>query len=152
MAAEAAEAARRAAQEALDRELMPPPAPPVTRQDILEQEERAVPKQPPVRVARLPGIRRLLEEIAPELNEARDSGRVADAVRLEDEFYRSMLTRYRRGSTIPSTAQEKYEVLRDLLQLWRRKGFRSSTFYAEMEREYRNVFERVNFQFDDPAA
>ena len=73
-------------------------------------------------------------------------------MRLEDEFYNALLRRYIRGRTPPSNAQEKYELLRDLLQHWRRRGFRSSVFYAEMEREYRNVFERVNFQFDDPAA
>ena len=40
MAAEAAETARWAALEALDRELMPPPASPVRRRDVVEQEER----------------------------------------------------------------------------------------------------------------
>ena len=152
MAVVAAEAAQRAAQEALDRELMPPPAPPVTRRDVLEQEERLVPKSPPVRLVRSPQELRPLETIAEDLNKTRDDRRVADAVRLETEFYNALSSWGIRRGTLPSNAQEKYEVLRDLLQHWRRLGARFSTFYAEMEREYRHVFESVRSQFDDPAA
>ena len=148
MAAVAAEAARRAAQEALDRELMPPPAPIVTRRDVLEREERLVPKSSPV-VARRSS--RLLEQILGDLNEARRERKLADAEMYEDELYRKLVSQCASADIMPTSVQEKYELLTDLLQRWRECGARGTAFYSALEQEYRNVFERVSFEFDDPA-
>ena len=52
---------------------------------------------------------------------------------------------------MPGSAQDKYEMLRDLIQHWRDTGARGTTFYNALEQEYRHVFERVSFEFDDPA-
>ena len=68
----------------------------------------------------------------------------------EDELYRKLVSQYASADIMPSV-QEKYELLRDLLQRWREWGARGTTFYNALEQEYRNVFERVSFEFDDPA-
>ena len=126
---------------------MPPPVPFVTRRDIFEQEERPVPKSPPAAPAR---PHRTLETIARRLNQARAPGQIAEAERLEDEFYRKLVTHYASTDTMPSNAQEKYDILRELMQRWRDIGGRATEFYRVLEREYRNVFELVSFRFDDP--
>ena len=51
---------------------------------------------------------------------------------------------------MPSNAQEKYDILRELMQRWRDIGARATEFYRVLEREYRNVFELGSFRFDDP--
>ena len=156
MSVVAAEAAQRAAQEALDRELMPPPAPPVTRRDILEQEERPVPKSPPkappkARATAPP--QRPLTTIAAELNYARRMGRSTDAERLDNELCRKLATQCARTPTpIPSSAQEKYEVLRDIIQHWRNLERPYDEEFAMLDLEYRKQFPLISFQFDDPAA
>ena len=127
---------------------MPPPVPFVTRRHILEQEERPVPKQPAV-VAERP--QRTLEAIARRLSQARATGQRAEAERLEDEFYRKLVTHYTNTDVMPGSAQEKYEMLRDLIQNWRDAGARGATFYNALEQEYRHAFERVSFELNDPA-
>ena len=49
---------------------------------------------------------------------------------------------------MPTNSQEKYVLLRDVIGILRETGFRR---IDELEQEYRHVFERVSFKFDDPA-
>ena len=84
-----------------------PPVPFVMRRDVLEQQERVVPRQPPGDVAR---NRRPLGTIAAELNWARRMRRSADAKRLDEEFDRKLATEYARAP-MPSNPQEKYEMV-----------------------------------------
>ena len=60
------------------------------------------------------------------------------------------MTHYASTDTMPSNAQEKYDILRELMQRWRDIGARATEFYRVLEQEYRNVFEPVSFRFDDP--
>ena len=76
---------------------------------------------------------------------------MADAEMYEDELYRKLVSQYASADIMPTSVQEKYELLRDLLQRWREWGARGTAFYTALEQEYRNVFERVSFEFDDPA-
>ena len=76
---------------------------------------------------------------------------MADAEMCEDELYRKLVSQHASTDIMPTSVQEKYEVLRDLLQRWREWGARGTAFYNAIEQEYRNVFERVSFEFDDPA-
>ena len=87
------------------------PHPNVTRRDILEREERPVPKAPPV-VARRSS--RLLETILEDLNEARRERTLADAEMYEDELYPKLVSQYASADIMPTSVQEKYELLRDL--------------------------------------
>ena len=91
----------------------------VTRRDILEQEERPVPKQPAV-VAERP--QRTLEAIARRLSQARATGQRAEAERLEDELFRKLATDYARAP-MPSNAQEKYEMLLDIMKLFQARDW-----------------------------
>ena len=97
------------------------------------------------------GPKRTLETMARRLSQARATGQRAEAERLEDEFYRKLVTHYTSTDVMPGSAQDKYEMLRDLTQHWRDSGARGATFYTTLEQEYRHVFERVSFEFDDPA-
>ena len=143
----AAQRAAREAQEARDRVLMPPPVPFVTRRDILVEEERPVPKQPPVVPTR---PQRTLETIARRLSQARATGQRAEAERLEDEFYRKLATDYARAP-MPSNAQEKYEMLRDVMKFFQARDWTNLPEYAALRPEYDRIFELVSFEFDDPA-
>ena len=62
-----------------------------------------------------------------------------------------MVSQYASTDIMPTSVQELYELLRDLLQCWREWGARGTAFYNALEQEYRNVFERVSFEFDDLA-
>ena len=53
---------------------------------------------------------------------------------------------------MPASVQDKYARLWDFLQRWREWGARGTALSNALEQQYRNVFERANFQFDDPAA
>ena len=90
----------------------------------------------------------MLGEIARELNKARAERNVADAERREDEFHRKLVTEYTQAP-MPINSQEKYVLLRDVIGILRETGFRR---IDALEQEYRHVFERVSFEFDDPAA
>ena len=124
----------------------------MTRRDVLEQEEREAREAREARdrelmppPTRRPG--RLLGEIARELNKARAERNVADAERLEDEFYRKLVTEYAQA-LMPTNSREKYVLLRDVIGILRETGFRR---IHALEQEYRHVFDRVSFEFDDPA-
>ena len=60
------------------------------------------------------------------------------------------MTHYASTDATPSNAQEKYDILRELMQCWRDIGARATEFYRVLEREYPNVFELASFRFDDP--
>ena len=80
-------------------------------------------------------------------------GRSADAERLDNELYRLLATRYARSPTpMPSNAQEKYELLRDIIQHWRYTEQPYNEEFAALDLEYRRQFPLISFQFDDPAA
>jgi hypothetical protein len=143
----AARRAAREAQEARDRELMPPPAPYVTRRDTLVEDERPVPKQPPANVVR---PLKSLEQISHDLAWARRLQRRADVTRLEDEFYRKLAVDYARAP-MPSNAQEKYEMLLDVMKYFQARDWTNLTQYRALLHEYDRVFELVSFEFDDPA-
>ena len=70
---------------------------------------------------------------------------------MSSTFYRKLVTHYTSTDVMPGSAQEKCEMLRDLIQRWRDSGARGTTFYNALEQEYRHVFERVSFEFDNPA-
>ena len=76
---------------------------------------------------------------------------MADTEMYEDELYRKLLSQYASTDIMPTSVQEKYELLRDLLQRWREWGARGTTFYTALQQEYDKVFELVSFEFDDPA-
>ena len=107
-----------------------------------------MPKPAPVVARRLD---RLLEDIVEDLTKARSERRRADAERYENEFYRKLVSQYASTDIMPASVQEKYELLRDLLQRWREWGARGTAFYNALEQEYDKVFERVSFEFDEPA-
>ena len=89
-----------------------------------------MPKRPPV-VSERP--QRTLEAIARRLSQARATGQKAVAERLEDEFYPKLVTHYTSTDVMPGSAQEKYEMLWDLI--WRDAGARGTTFYNALEQE-----------------
>ena len=111
---------------------MPPPVPLVTRRDILEQEERPVPKQPAVVPAR---PQRSLETIAHRLRQARATGQRAEAERFEDEIYRKLATDYA-CAPMPSNAQEKYEMLLDVMKVFQARDWTNLPEYAALRPEY----------------
>ena len=122
--------------------------PNVTLQDIFEQEERAARQARDRELMPPPPTRRPLGQIIQDLNKARTGRNVANAERLEDEFYRKLTTEYAQAP-MPVNSQEKYVLLRDAIRILRDTGFRR---IPALEQEYRHVFERVSFEFDDPAA
>ena len=80
-------------------------------------------------------------------------GRSTDAERLDNELCRLLATRYARTPTsIPSSAQEKYELLRDIIQHWRHIERPYDEEFTVLDLEYRKQFPLISFQFDDPAA
>ena len=51
---------------------------------------------------------------------------------------------------MPRNALEKYELLRSIIVGFRERGLPG--LIPAFEQEHRRVFDRVSFQFDDPAA
>ena len=86
------------------------------------------------------------------MTKARAERNVADAERLEDEFYRKLTTDHALpGATMPRNAQEKYEMLLDVMKYLQARNLTSYAVYDALLREYDQVFELVSFEFDDPA-
>ena len=114
----------------------------------MEQEEREARQARDRQLMPPPPTSRPLGQIVQDLNKARAERNVADAERLEDQFYRKLTTEYAQAP-MPVNSQEKYVLLRDVIGILRETGFRR---IPALEQEYRHVFERVSFEFDDPAA
>ena len=109
-------------------------------------------KAPPKAQAKAPP-QRSLATLAAELNYARRRGRNTDAERLDNELYRLLARRYARTPTpMPSSAQEKYELLRDIIEHWRNYEHPYNQEFAVLDLEHRKQFPLISFQCDDPAA
>ena len=94
---------------------------------------------------------RTIIQVAADLNKARDERRIQDAERFDKELYRRLTTEYAPVSTpIPRNAQEKYELLRSLMERWREVRGRGTDFYKTLEQEYRHIFELIRTDFHDP--
>ena len=113
----------------------------------MSKKTERYPKKPPVDVAR---ARRPLATLAAELNWARVMRRSRDAERLDDDFYQKLMTEYARAP-MPSNAQEKCEMLLDVMKLFQARGWTILPEYAALRPEYDRIFELVSFEFDDPA-